>query len=113
MQEFIIYIEESIQKLEQEEQLLASSDRKDEANLLKIRINIFGICKTILNVVAGGQNPAWKEAYLQKLTQLPQNWKASYEKAKKHNDVEKLVIEEIKLETLEEIKRKFEEICEG
>lgn len=134
MDKFITYIEESIAKLQQEENMLISSDRKDEANLVKIRINIYGICRTILQVIAkeqsagrlaqkkeleritgeqAAQEPGtdrWKEAYLQKLDALPQNWKASYDKAKEHNDVEKLVIEEIKLETLQAIRCKFQEI---
>ena len=111
MQEFITYIDEAVQNLEKEEQMLVNSERKDESNLVKIRINIYGICKTVLNVVAKGGNPAWKDAYLQKLTVLSGNWRTSYEKAKEHNDVEKLVIEEIKLETMKEIMKKCEEIC--
>lgn len=51
-----------------------------------------------------------REDYLGYLTRIPENWKASYEKAKEHEDTEKLVIEEIKLEVLQTIKDKFEEL---
>lgn len=119
MQEFVKYIEESVEKLEREEKMLADSDRKDEANLVKIRINIYGICKTVWQVVVQGQakddagtENSLSDVYLQRMASVSRNWRVSYEKAKEYNDVEKLVIEEIKLETLEEIKRKFREICE-
>lgn len=52
-----------------------------------------------------------REDYLQRLEKLPENWRVSLEKAREHNDVEKAVIEEIKLQTLEEIKNKYEELC--
>lgn len=41
---------------------------------------------------------------------IPQNWKTSYENAKAHNDVEKIVIEEIKFQTLDLIANKFNEL---
>ena len=111
MKEYIAYIDEMIAKLQKEEQNLIASDRKDEANLVKIRTNIYGIGKTVYNVVAGsGNREDIKTEYLKKMTLIPQSWKESYEKAKAHDDVEKIVIEEIKLETVEELKNKFLEI---
>ncbi len=108
MEQFITYIDETTAKLQQEERELAATDRKDESNLMKIRINVYGICKTLFEV-SRKQNAgeALKEDYLKRLTRLPENWKISYEKAKEHNDVEKIVIEEIKLQTLEEVKNEF------
>jgi hypothetical protein len=105
------YLQESVEKLEQEEKLLAASDRRDEANLVKIRTNVYGICKTYYNVVSKTkEGVAFKEEYLSKLSDLPKNWKVSYDKAKEHNDVEKIVIEEIKLQTLQEIIDRFMEL---
>ena len=110
MEQFIAYINESIERTNQKEQELIAQDRKDEANLMKIKANIYGICKTFYEVVSKtNSGEALKEEYLKKLSILPQSWKASYEKAREHQDVEKVVIEEIKLETLEEVKTKFQE----
>ena len=110
MEQFLDYIKESIEKANKEEQSLIAQDRKDEANLMKIRANIYGICQTIYEVVSKtNSGEALKEEYLKKLTVIPQNWKASYDKAKEHNDVEKILIEEIKLDLIEEVKKKFQE----
>ncbi len=111
MEQFITYIDENVEKLQQEEKALAASDRKDEANLVKIRINVYGICKTVFGVAEKqSAGELLKEDYPKRLTKLSENWKVSYEKAKEHNDVEKVVIEELKLQTLEEVKDKFLEL---
>ena len=108
MELFTAYIDQSVNDLAQEEKSLADSDRKDESNLVKIRINVYGICKTIYKafVKQDGQTES-NGPYLRKLDELAQNWKLSYEKAIEHDDVKKAVIEEIKIQTLEEIRNKF------
>ncbi len=112
MQQFINYIDRTVNDLSQEEKMLAASDRKDDSNLVKIRINVYGICKSIYSVLINTMEKSeLSRQYLQKLDeQLAQNWKASYIRAKEHDDVKKAVIEEIKLQTLEEIKNKFIEM---
>ena len=113
MEQFITYIDGATAKLQQEERELAATDRKDESNLTKIRINVYGICKTLFEVSCKQNiDEALKEDYLKRLTKLAENWKISYEKAKEHNDLEKVVIEELKLQTLEEVKNKFMELWE-
>ena len=114
MEQFISFIEKSVTKLQQEEKELNLSDRKDESNLVKVKINIYGVCKTILEVVTNTNSPdTVKDAYVNKLTNMLHTWQESFEKAKKYNDVTKLVIEEIKLQTLEEICNKFVETWEA
>ena len=108
---FIEYIDNKINELKSEEIQLQSSDRKDEENLTKVKINICEICKTLYNVSKkepNGQNA--NEFYLQKLEKLSSEWKNSYEKAQKYGDVEKSVIEELKLGILTEIKTKYREL---
>lgn len=108
MEQFITYIDQSVNALVQEEKNLAASDRKDESNLVKIRINVYGICKSIYGVFSNmSENSRWKEDYIRKLENMQKSWQSSYEKAKEHDDVKKAVIEEIKLQTLEEVKNKF------
>lgn len=108
---FTEYIDNKIVKLKNEEAELQNADRKDEANFAKIKINICEICKTLYNVSQkepDGQNA--REFFLQKLDKLSLEWKASLEKAKEFDDIEKTVIEEIKLEILEEIRKKYTEV---
>lgn len=52
MENFITYLNETIKILQAEEQHLISTERKDEANFTKIKINICDICRTIYNVSA-------------------------------------------------------------
>ena len=107
-EQFITYIDQSVAGLLQEEKRLAASDRKDESNLVKIRINVYGICKSIYGVFSSRkENNRWKADYLQKLENMEQSWQSSYTKAKEHDDVKKAVIEEIKLQTLKEVKNQF------
>ena len=116
MNEFIAYIDELIEKYQEQENELIAAERKDEANFAKIRINICDICKTLYGasekiVQAKGvaTEEAFKEEYLRQLTRLPENWKMSLERAKEHGDSTKIVIEEIKLETLQMIRDKYEQ----
>ena len=115
METFVKYIDEKVVQFQSEEQNLIASDRKDEANFIRIRMNICDVCKTIYNVwvkrLAGDE---LKEEYIRQLTRLAETWKISYDKAKEHNDIQKLVIEEAKLDVLKEIKEKFLELegCE-
>ena len=111
MNEFIKYLNQSIETAQKKEQELIITERKDEANLQKIRANIYGICLTIYEVVAKNKTgDELAKEYLNKLDNLPENWVKSYEKAKVHSDVEKILIEETKLEVLREVKEKFQEL---
>lgn len=110
---FINYIDECTEKLLQEEKKLAASDRKDEANLVKIRINVYGICKIYFETESKNKSgKELQEVYPQRLERLSEPWKISLEKAKEHEDTKKAVIEEIKLETLEDIKNHFVKLWE-
>ena len=111
MNQFIQYINDTIEQLQKEEQELILSDRKDEANFVRIKTNICDICRTIYNVTEKRTTPDnLKEEYLKQLTRLPENWKMSLEKAREHGEVEKIVIEETKLEMLSQILGVFEQI---
>lgn len=113
MERILVYIDELILKFHTEEQELIRTERKDEANFVRIKINICEISKTLYNVSAKRFNGAeLKEEYIRQLTRLPENWEISYEKAKEHNDVQKIVIEETKMEVLKMIKDKFLEMEE-
>ena len=109
---FIEYIHKKVEELKKEEMQLQNALKQDEANLVKVKVNIYEICKTIYNMAKkapDGQEP--KEFYMQRMERLHSEWKASYEKAKQFEDVEKVVIEEIKLGVLEEMNQKFLELC--
>lgn len=99
--------------MQKQEQEFVQTNRKDEANLLRIKMNICDICKTIYNVsykrYAG---KTLKDEYTGQLFKLKNAWEMSYEKAKEHNDVEKILIEETKLAVLQKLQDKYEKMGE-
>lgn len=113
MNKYIEYLDATIQELQKQEKEFIHSERKDEANFIRIKKNICDIAKTIYNVSAKDKSGTLlKEEYVRQLTRLPENWKNSYQKAKAHSDVQKILIEETKLEMLQIIKEKYEALGE-
>jgi len=108
MNEFLMYLNNSIEAAQKKEQELIVTERKDEANLQKIRANIYGICLTVIQVIAKEKSgeELWKE-YISRIDNISKNWVESYEKAKLHQDVEKILIEETKFQVLSEVKEKI------
>ena len=111
MDQFIAYLDEMVESLKVEEEALRMSDRKDESNFVKIKINICEISKSVYQVVAKQvDSESLKDAYIDKMTVISGNWTKAYEKAKENHDVEKIVVEEAKFEMLEQIKSKLSEL---
>lgn len=102
METFQIWLDEQAACLREESKKLTADDRRDEGNLVKIRANVYEICKSVLQVLDRGKAKA-------KLTELHDTWSKSLEMARGHDDVRQTVIEEIKMETLAEILSKLEE----
>ena len=111
MKEFILYLNNSIETAQNKEQELIATERKDEANLQKIRANIYGICLTVVQVVAKEKSgeELWKDVG-KRLDNISKGWVESYEKAKKYQDVEKILIEETKFQVLNEVKEKIQKL---
>lgn len=114
-QRFESYLDERIATCKEHSNLLAKDDRIDEGNFEKVRANVYEIFKTILSVaenICGEDDLAKKKFFLEKAEQIPLSWTTSYEKAKQNEDVTKMHIESIKLETIQEIKDMFIQIEE-
>lgn len=110
MNEYINFLDETIEGLKKEEEKLIRANRKDEANFVRVKSNICDICRTMYQVSAKSKSgEELKEEYIRKLTKLLENWKISLEKAREHGDIEKIIVEETKLEILQRLKTKFEE----
>ena len=103
MEQFMTYLDEQAARLREESRQLAADHRRDEGDLAKIRANVYGICKSVLQVQGSVKAKAI-------LTGLCDTWSKNLETAREHDDVKQAVIEEIKLETLTEILRKLEEV---
>ena len=108
MEAFVKELQAIAGELRQQANAFAADRRQDDADLTKIRANIYDICATIGNVVckniAEGQREA---AYLKKLEELPRNWHTALEMAKAHGNGQRAAVEELKLEALEDVLARF------
>ena len=104
--EFFTYIEERIAECAKKEKALIAENRKDEANMERIKSNVYGIAKSLCQVtetLAEKHGEDHATMFVDKLTAVMTPWKASLATAKAHGDSEKECIELIKLETADEI----------
>ncbi len=116
MQEFTNYLLVEKEACTAQADKLCKDSRMDECNLQKIRANIFDIFGTMLSVgckQSGGDAEKAQQFFLQKLNTIPQSWKISLAAAKKHGDFQKQTAEELKLQTVEQIRKKFAELLEA
>lgn len=106
------YFTEKLAECNRKKSELLSDDRKDEANLWQIRANIYDIFKTILLVAERTQksDEGANCFFANKLNEMTNTWAESGKKALDHGDAQKALIEQVKVETAEEIYRVFEKI---
>lgn len=111
MNTFLSYIEEQINQLKLEEQRKIADHRKDEGNLLRIKENVYGIVRSYYEVVTKKSgNGDFCSEFLNKVQIPAKSWEEMKLKALEHGDTEKVVIEEIKLNTLKEILDTFQQL---
>lgn len=104
--EFFAYIEKQVADCAKEERVLIAENRKDEANMVRIKSNVYGIAKSLCQVTESlaekhGEDPV--TMFCDKLVAVMVPWRSSLAVAKEHGDSEKECIELIKLETANEI----------
>lgn len=110
-QEMNSWLTSRITASEQEIQTLNKDGRTDEAVFARVRMNIWGIFKAVLQAAGDDERKA-AEFFLVKLEQIPKNWHTSLLAAEAHGDTEKAHIEQIKLDAAAEIRNAFLQIWE-
>lgn len=111
--EFDAWLDKQIAACGKRQEELLADDCADESNFEKIKANIYDIFRTIFSVAlrnGNGDADAVNRFFLVKMEEIPSNWRLSYDKAKQHDDVHKMQTEEIKLDTVREIRAAFERI---
>ncbi len=100
--------------LRQEANDFAADSRQDEADLNKIRANIYEVCATI-GGVSGKIAPAgeWEPVFRGKLAQLPKNWQTALQAARDHGNEERAAVEELKLAALADVLARLDRRKEG
>lgn len=101
MKQFMAYLDSKADFYRQESRRLTEDDRRDEGDLVKIRANVYGICKSVFQVLDTPKAVC-------KLDGLRNEWETSRRAAQVHGDGKKAAIEEIKLETLAEIQAELQ-----
>lgn len=110
------WFEEKIALYGKRNQELNGDGRTDEAVFEKIKANIYDVFRTVLSVaVKTGKEDAdaVKTFFVQRAEQIPEGWAVALEKAREHNDTVRMQTEQIKLDTVQEIREKFSKIWEG
>lgn len=113
--EFTTWFDSQIAACEKRREKLLADERPDESDFEKIKANIYDIFRTVFNAALktnDGDADTARRFFLLKMEEIPANWKAAYDRAKQHDDVHKMQIENIKLETAQEIKTALEQIWE-
>ncbi len=97
---------------------LTNDSRNDEADLEKIKLNIYDVFNTLVgatkkqiyaknNVDDTKKYEEFCNAYLKTFEKIPQSWRIKLQKAKEHNATIEMVIEETKLAVADELKQIF------
>ena len=100
---------------------LINDNCKDEADLEKIKLNIYDVFNTLIgatqkqilakkDIDENVRYNAFCQAYLQTFDKIPQSWRVKLDKAKENNNIIEIVIEESKLNAANELKNIFKNL---
>ena len=101
-----IYLENRASQCKEKSALLASDMRRDEANMEKVRGNVYELFRTVIDAAEKTQNSNAEARgfFLSRLESIPASWQSALDKARLHGDDARAAIEIIKLEAAADIK---------
>ena len=112
MEDFITYLTGKIEEGKAETASLLVDGRKDDANFAKVRTNIYDVCRTVSQALVNRPG-AGIGAIRSQLERFRTEWSAALEKAKQHDNINDIAVEETKLAALEDIIAHFREVAEA
>ena len=112
MESFITYLTGKMEEGKAETVSLLADGRKDDANFAKVRTNIYDVCRTVSQALINRPG-AGTEAIRVQLERFRTGWSIALEKAKQHNNISGIAVEETKLAALEDIIAHFREVSEA
>ena len=112
MKEFITYLNSKTEEGKAETASLLADGRTDDANFAKVRTNIYDVCRTVSQALINRPG-AGTSAVRAQLERFHSEWGAALEKARQHDNVHGIAVEETKLAALEDIIAHFQEVAEA
>lgn len=108
MERFLNTMRSTADDLRRQAAELSAQTRQDDADLTRIRANIYEICATVGDVVCKTAPEAQRaDAYVQKLEGISRPWRVALTTAESHGDGRRAAVEALKLETMERILADF------
>ena len=111
MEKFISYLDSKIREGKAKTAELQTKGSSDDADFMKVRTNIYEICKTV-SLALANRPGAGAGAVKTQLERFRTEWGTALEKARQYNNTRGIAVEEIKLTALEDIMAHFEEVSE-
>jgi len=108
MEEFLSYLSSKIEEGKADTAALLADGRRDDANFAKVRTNIYDVCKTVSQALMNRPGASITAVRAQ-MERFRTEWGAALEKAKQHDNVSAIAVEETKLAALEDILAHFTE----
>ena len=112
MKEFITYLSGKIEEGKAETASLLADGRTDDANFAKVRTKIYDVCRTVSQALINRPG-AGTGAVGAQLERFRTEWGAALERAKQHNNINGIAVEETKLAALDDIIAHFREVPEA
>lgn len=112
MEELMKALQAKVEEAAQSAAALMAEDRIDDANLEKIRGNVYGIFVSVLQAAEkqSADNLTRREFFERNLERIPSNWHLARDAAWKRGDTVRLVQEDVKLSALDEVQQAFYEL---
>ena len=112
MESFITYLTGKMEEGKAETASLLADGRKDDADFAKVRTNIYDVCRTVSQALINRPG-AGTEAIRVQLERFRTEWGIALEKAKQHDNINRITVEETKLAALEDVIAHFLEVSEA
>ena len=110
MKEFITYLSIKVEEGKAETASLLAEGRTDDANFAKVRTNIYDICRIVSQALINRPGTG-TGAIKAQLERFRAEWSSALEKAKQHDNIHGIAVEETKLAALDDIIAHFQEVA--
>lgn len=108
-EKYLTFLEEKQKNLKELIEDLQEQGSIDEVNLEKVRLNIVEIFSKMFNISISDNSIVLKEKYLSFFDKITKPWYTNKEKALEFGIEKEAIIEEIKIQEAEELKKQFKE----